>query len=277
MDSASLNADPLFVNPTGTAATVDLHLQPSTPANNAGVFLAGVTDDFDGQNRSHAAPDIGADEVLSSNADLGQFTLAEGALSPVFAPGTTAYTTSVANPITYVSATVGTADPLASVMFSGGSNLAVGANPFSVIVTAPDGVTTKTYTVTITRQTVLETWRFTWFGTTANAGSAANTADPYHTGVPNLAAFALLGPAQDPALVAQGLLPRPQLIGDNFVVTFTEPSGVTGVTYGAEWTADLATASWTSLTGTGTGGTHTFSVPVDGNPRIFLRLKVTSP
>ena len=275
VDAASLSADPLFVNPTGTAATVDLHLQPNTPANNAGVFLAGVTDDFDGQNRSHAAPDIGADEVLSSNADLSQFTLAEGALSPVFAPGTTAYTASVANAITYVSATVGTADPLASVMFSGGNNLAVGANTFSVIVTAPDGVTTKTYTVTITRQSALETWRFTYFGTTGNTGNAANAADPYHTGVPNLAVFAVLGPNQDPAKVAFGLLPQPQITGGNYVVTFSQPAGVNGVTYGAEWSADLSPGSWTPVTDTGTGGTHTFSVPIGSAPMKFVRLTVT--
>ena len=160
-------------------------------------------------------------------------------------------------------------------MFSGGNNLTVGANIFSVIVTAPDGVTTKTYTVTITRQSALETWRFTWFGTTANTGAAAAAADPFHTGVPNLAVFAILGPNQNPAQVAHGLLPQPQIIGGSYVVTFTQPAGVTGVTYGAEWTVDLSSGSWTPIADTGTGTTHTFSVPIGSAPMKFVRLTVT--
>lgn len=51
-----------FVNPTGTAATVDLHLQSPTLAEGAGTPIAAVTDDFDGQTRSTLTPtDIGAD------------------------------------------------------------------------------------------------------------------------------------------------------------------------------------------------------------------------
>jgi hypothetical protein len=62
-DATSLSADPLYLNPTGTAATVDLHLPSSSPANNAGLALAAVTDDFDGNLRSLTTPDIGADEI----------------------------------------------------------------------------------------------------------------------------------------------------------------------------------------------------------------------
>ena len=54
--------DPGFVNPGGTRATVSLHLSATTPAESAGMPVAGVTNDFDGQDRSTlSATDIGAD------------------------------------------------------------------------------------------------------------------------------------------------------------------------------------------------------------------------
>ena len=72
-DASSAVTDPLFINPTGTAATVDLHLQASNPAEGGGVLIATVTDDFDGQTRSSLTPvDIGADagNFTSSSGDI---------------------------------------------------------------------------------------------------------------------------------------------------------------------------------------------------------------
>lgn len=70
-DSTSVVADPLFINPTGDAATVDLHLQPSNPAESQGVPIPTVADDFDGQTRADTTPvDIGA--------DAGDFTWIDG-------------------------------------------------------------------------------------------------------------------------------------------------------------------------------------------------------
>ena len=126
-------------------------------------------------------------------------------------------------------------------------------------------------------QTAIGAWRQLYFGSPSNAGQGANTADPYHTGVPNLTVFAVLGPNQDPARVVFGLLPQPQITGGNYVVTFTEPAGVSGVTYGAEWAADLSSGSWTPIGDTGSGTTHKFSVPMGGHAMIFMRLRVSSP
>ena len=93
----------------------------------------------------------------------------------------------------------------------------------------------------------------------------------------NLAAFAVLGPGQDPSKVAAGLLPQPQILGGNYAITFTQPAGVSGVTCGAQWSADLSSGVWTSIADTGTGTTHTFSVPVGTNTQLFLRLTVSEP
>jgi trimeric autotransporter adhesin len=61
MDRSTINADPRFANPAGTAATVDLHLLANSPAEGAGADV-GVADDIDGQTRSGLTPvDIGAD------------------------------------------------------------------------------------------------------------------------------------------------------------------------------------------------------------------------
>ena len=74
-DSASGFADPLFVNPTGDASAVDLHLQASNPAEANVIAVASVTDDFDGETRSGLTPtDIGA--------DAGNFTLSSDAIPP---------------------------------------------------------------------------------------------------------------------------------------------------------------------------------------------------
>ncbi|MEO6755394.1 MAG: cadherin-like beta sandwich domain-containing protein, partial [Chthoniobacteraceae bacterium] len=281
VDAGSINASPAFANPTGDATTIDLHLQTPTPANSAGTPIAAVAIDFDGQPRSATTPDIGADE-LSTDADLSNLSLSAGTLAPAFASSTTSYTASVTNGTTTLTFTPTVSSSLAAVTVNGGSAstpvpLNVGTNNVSIRVTAQDG-TVKIYTVTVTRWTGLETWRSTYFGTTDNTGNAADSADPYHTGVQNLAVFAVLGPNQDPAKVAANLLPQPQRIGGNYVITFTQPTGVSGVTYSAEWKADLSAGSWTPITqDTGSGNTHTFSVPIGVNPKIFLRLKVSSP
>ena len=61
-DNNSIAADPLF-----TSAT-DLHLPCFSPALDAGVPIAGITTDIDGQLRSLMTPDIGADELRAPTA-----------------------------------------------------------------------------------------------------------------------------------------------------------------------------------------------------------------
>jgi len=123
----------------------------------------------------------------------------------------------------------------------------------------------------------VQDWRLQWYGTTSNTGNAADSADPYQTGIPNLAVFALLGPDQNPALAVAAQLPQPQIVGPNFVLSFTEPAGVSGVTYGAEWRAALDTGTWQTVTDSGSGSVHTFIVPVGDNATIFMRLRVSTP
>ncbi|PWK13487.1 cadherin-like beta sandwich domain-containing protein [Tumebacillus permanentifrigoris] len=99
-------------------------------------------------------------QAMSSNANLSGLTLSAGTLSPVFAAGTTSYTASVSSGTTSVQVTPTIADATATVTVNGAAaisgnastvSLNPGANPIPVVVTAQDGVTQKTYTVTVTR------------------------------------------------------------------------------------------------------------------------------
>jgi hypothetical protein len=117
-------------------------------------------------------------------------------------------------------------------------------------------------------------WRQQYFGSTANSGNGADATDYDQDGLPNLIEYAFgLNPTQNSA----GQLPQGQMASGNFGFSFTEPTGVTGITYGAEWSATLAANDWHAITDTGTLPQHVFSVPVGGNAKLFIRLKVTNP
>jgi alpha-tubulin suppressor-like RCC1 family protein len=76
-------------------------------------------------------------------------------------------------------------------------------------------------------------------------------------------------------LMPSGHLPQAQRIGGNLVLRFTQPAGVTGISYGAEWSSTLLPGSWTEVADSGAGDEHLFSVPVAANDKLFLRVKVT--
>lgn len=120
----------------------------------------------------------------------------------------------------------------------------------------------------------LPEWREFHFGTSANSGEGANLLDHDKDGLANLVEYAF---GQDPTKAQPYPLPIPQLNGGSYEVSFAQPDGVSGVTYGAEWSTTLTAENWTSILDTGSGGIHTFSVPTAGQNRIFLRYRVTTP
>lgn len=121
--------------------------------------------------------------------------------------------------------------------------------------------------------TALESWRRIYFGSTANSGNGADHFDYDGDGLTNLAEFAF---GLDPTKPSAGQMPQAQFDGSTLQIAFATPPGVTGLTYGAEWTTDLA-GTWQPVTDTGLGGQHVFSVPATGQMRVFLRLTVTMP
>ncbi|ACM21054.1 cytochrome c, 20 heme-binding sites [Geotalea daltonii FRC-32] len=99
--------------------------------------------------------------AASTNANLNNFALSSGTLSPAFASGTTSYTASVSNATSTITVTPTAQDSTATIKVNGVAvtsgtasvpfALVVGANTLNTVVTAQDGTTTKTYTVVVTR------------------------------------------------------------------------------------------------------------------------------
>jgi len=103
---------------------------------------------------------------LSADADLSALAISAGTLSPIFNNNTTSYTATVSNNNSNVTVTPNLSNSNASIQLrvNGGSyalvtngnassalSLNVGSNTIDVRVTAQDGTTFKTYTITITR------------------------------------------------------------------------------------------------------------------------------
>ncbi|MBP1871432.1 hypothetical protein J2Z19_001144 [Ensifer adhaerens] len=96
----------------------------------------------------------------SSDANLSGIGVSSGTLAPTFDAATTSYTVSVGNSVATIAVTPASAHPSAVVSVNGtviaapGSlpvNLQVGDNAVSIVVTAQDTVTTKTYDIVVNR------------------------------------------------------------------------------------------------------------------------------
>ena len=98
----------------------------------------------------------------SDNAALSDLQLSAGTLAPLFAPHITIYTAPVANAVASLTVTPSTSNDNATVTVNGNEvssdnpsyaiPLAEGSNtPISVVVTAQDGETTQTYSITVLR------------------------------------------------------------------------------------------------------------------------------
>ena len=97
----------------------------------------------------------------SNDAYLSNLTVQTATLSPAFAFKTFEYTANVPNSTTSVTVTPSVIETGATVTVNGNAvasktpsgsiPLALGSNPITVTVTAPDGVSTQTYNITITR------------------------------------------------------------------------------------------------------------------------------
>ncbi|MGV3658849.1 MAG: cadherin-like beta sandwich domain-containing protein [Prosthecobacter sp.] len=99
--------------------------------------------------------------TASNNANLAALSLSAGTLSPAFAPGTSSYTASVPNATTAITLTPASAQNHAAIfinnvrVMSGAASMSIplelGENLVSTVVIASDAVTTRTYTVRVTR------------------------------------------------------------------------------------------------------------------------------
>ena len=160
------------------------------------------TDLATGSSASHAMA-LAAYHV-SSNSTLSGLTVSSGTLSPAFASGTVAYTASVNNGTATLTVTPTVSEANATIQVNGTAvvsgtasapiPLAVGPNTITVLATAQDGVTTTSYSVTVTRLSSVSTLSGlnVGGGSLIPAFSSATTA--YTVGMPSVAASVTVTP-----------------------------------------------------------------------------------
>ena len=153
------------------------------------------------------------------------------------------------------------------------------AGTFSGTITAANEATpdaTQAFTITI--NTALQSWRQTYFGTTANTGTAADNAVSNLDGLPNLIEYALGG---TPTVANSAIPPKlgTVIIDDETYLTLTFTPQRSDITYAIEVTGDL-TGAWTSVPLAGLltmGQAYTYTDTTEvatGAPR-FIRLRVS--
>ncbi len=132
-----------------------------------------------------------------------------------------------------------------------------------------------------TAEPTLEEWRLAHFGTTADAGPAANTADPDGDGLANLMEYALgLDPGAPEPLSAR--LATDTATGHLRLSVTRNPDAI-GLAWAVEVSGDLA--AWAGAEGTDVAtetdlpGLLVVSdlTPAGDAPRRFIRLRVTAP
>lgn len=163
-----------------------------------------------------------------------------------------------------------------TITYNGSATAPADFGSYAVVATVVDpnyqGTASGTLSITGTPLSTWQTQNFT--STQIAAGDAADTADPDHDGLDNLAEYAL-GTDPNRATPALAAARGPE----GFSLTFTRPKGLPDVTYAAESSTDLLTWTPVTLVVTTDGPIQTVRVldPLaSGNPtRRFLRLKFT--
>jgi gliding motility-associated-like protein len=147
---------------TGSGTTYTVTISNITGKGSLGITLgAGYASDLAGNTDAGAAASA-TFNVLSNDDALSNLTLNAGALTPGFSPGVTGYTRNLVNGVNAVTIVPTADDAGASILINGTQSItsgatsaplpvSVGSNAITILVTAADGVTTQTYTLTLIR------------------------------------------------------------------------------------------------------------------------------
>ena len=128
--------------------TVDLSAYAGQPA----VYVAFRYSDGGSWGYGWAVDNITVKEKDSFDATLSSLSVAGHVISPVFDPYITDYTLNVPYSVDEVEINATVAQSAANIVTGTGTTaLIVGTNTCDIVVLAPDGITSKTYTVAITR------------------------------------------------------------------------------------------------------------------------------
>ncbi len=125
----------------------------------------------------------------------------------------------------------------------------------------------------------IQQWRVTYFQTTANSGIAANTSDPDGDGWTNLLEYAT---GNNPLVASANVLAISRQ-GQQMRCVFSRNPNASDVSSFIEWSTNLS-GNWSSsgleyqtLSSNPSWQSIQASVPLNGQPRLFLRLRVTEP
>jgi gliding motility-associated-like protein len=159
----SVSVTPTVNEPNATVKVNGVNLPSGTASASIPLIVGAnaITVSVAAQDGSPKSYTVTVTRAPSPDATLSNLGISAGILSPVFASLTTAYSTAVGNEINTITVTPTVNEPNATVKVnnvavpnntaSGAIPLVVGANTITVNVTAQDGLSTKTYTVTVTR------------------------------------------------------------------------------------------------------------------------------
>ncbi|OYW71797.1 MAG: hypothetical protein B7Z37_26730 [Verrucomicrobia bacterium 12-59-8] len=154
---------------------------------------------------------------------------------------------------------------------------------YYVLSTTNSSGASTTSSGSFTTPTAQQHWRQTYFGTSGNAGNAADAYDFDKDGIPNLIEYALnLNPTQTSVMPVTHVRN-----GSNFEYTYTRSVAAVnaGTVFTVEWSDTLPGPSpWSTLgvsvqilSDNGTVQQVKATLPIDSSMRRFVRLKVTGP
>ncbi|MEI6675686.1 MAG: cadherin-like beta sandwich domain-containing protein, partial [Verrucomicrobiota bacterium] len=159
--------------------------------------------------------------------------------------------------------------------------LGVGANPISVIVTAQDGTTQATYTVTIpiSGYGAWQTLVFTNPVDLDDPARSGELATPAHDGITNLMKYAL---ALEPMTCGTDRLPSAARQGGYLTLTYRKNKQATDVTYTVQVATSLTGDTWApaaAVVSQTDQGDHWLvtvrdTLPYAGQALRFMRLRV---
>ncbi|MGE5416694.1 MAG: cadherin-like beta sandwich domain-containing protein, partial [Acidobacteriota bacterium] len=150
----------LVVSATANTVTAAVYIDGEETGTRNKVLNVGansveiVVHSIDGSSVNYAVNILRGTAPPSNNADLANISLSSGTLTPAFGSTITDYTAKVNNNISSVTVSAVAADAKAEVAVTQSNPvpLNVGDNEIKVQVTAEDGTTIKTYTITVTRE-----------------------------------------------------------------------------------------------------------------------------
>jgi hypothetical protein len=224
---------------------------------------------------------VPASQIINQNTTTGPLS---ASINDVLVPGSNLVLTATSSNTNLV--------PNANIVLGGSGNSRTvqitpagyqsGATTITLIVNNGQptaNTTTNSFLVTV-QTTTAGAWRQQYFGTTANAGNAADSADPTGDGMVNVMKrfFGLNPLVSCPA----SALPYPLLVNTNLTINYDHSLLATDLTWQVEWSPNLSDWLTNDIAdlGVSTNGSievRQGSIPVSTADPLFLRIQVTLP